>query len=123
MTGQVKEDILSRFGELGVFVNEGKLLFNPRLLRKEEFLKEPEIFTYVDIDNEVKEIQIAKDSLCFTYCQIPIIYKLSEKEALKVEFYQGPSLEFTDLNIDMDTSKKVFERTGEINRIIVSIIK
>ncbi len=25
MTGQVKEDILSRFGELGVFVSEGKL--------------------------------------------------------------------------------------------------
>jgi len=123
MTGQVKEDILSRFGELGVFVSDGKLMFNPRLLRKEEFLKEPKIFTYVDIDNEVKEIEIEKGSLCFTYCQIPIIYKLSEKEALKVEFNQGPSLEFTDLNIDAQTSRKVFERTGEISQIIVSIYK
>ena len=26
MTGQVKEDILSRFGELGVFVKDGKLI-------------------------------------------------------------------------------------------------
>ena len=34
MTGQVKEDILSSFGELGVFVKNGKLVFNPRLLRK-----------------------------------------------------------------------------------------
>ena len=38
MTGQVKEDILSRFGELGVFVKEGRLFFNPCLLRKDEFL-------------------------------------------------------------------------------------
>jgi hypothetical protein len=34
MTGQVKEDIISRFGELGVFVNLGKLYFYPCLLRK-----------------------------------------------------------------------------------------
>ena len=44
MTGQVKEDILSRFGELGVFVKEGKLFFNPRLLRENEFLKDPSSF-------------------------------------------------------------------------------
>jgi len=123
MTGQVKEDVLSRFGELGVSVSEGKIMFNPRLLRKGEFLKKPKTFTYVDIDKEVKEIEVEKDSLCFTYCQIPIIYKLSEKEALKVEFNQGPSLEFTDLSIDLNTSKKVFERTGEISQIIVSIKK
>ena len=123
MTGQVKEDVLSRFGELGISVSEGKIMFNPRLLRKGEFLKKPRTFTYVDIDKKVKEIEVAKDSLCFTYCQIPIIYKLSEKEALKVEFNQGPSLEFTDLNIDLNTSKKVFERTGEISQIIVSIEK
>lgn len=50
MTGQVKEDILSRFGELGVFVTEGKLGFNPRLLRVEEFLNIPKTFTYIDIN-------------------------------------------------------------------------
>jgi hypothetical protein len=34
MTGQVKEDILSRFGELGVVVEDGKLIFSPGLLKK-----------------------------------------------------------------------------------------
>ena len=32
MTGQVKEDILSRFGELGVTVKNGQLSFDPVLL-------------------------------------------------------------------------------------------
>jgi hypothetical protein len=123
MTGQVKEDILSRFGELGVFVSEGKLLFNPRLLRKAEFLKESKTFRYIDIDKQEKELELEKESLCFTYCQIPIVYKQSEKEGLKVVFRKGPALEFSHLQIDSQTSKKVFERTGEISQIIVSIIK
>ena len=123
MTGQVKEDILSRFGELGVFVTDGKLMFNPRLLRKEEFLKSAKTFKYIDISKEVKEIEVEKDSLCFTYCQIPIIYELSHKEGLKVVFNKDTVLEFSDMNIDSQTSKKVFERTGEISRIIVSIKK
>jgi hypothetical protein len=123
MTGQVKEDVLTRFGELGVFVDDGKLLFNPRLLRKDEFLKRTEAFTYVDVSGEVKEIEIHKGSLGFTYCQIPIVYNLSEKEVLKVVFNQSPDLEFNDLSLDSQTSKKVFERTGEIKQIIVSVKK
>ena len=39
MTGQVKEDIISRFGELGVRIKNGKLQFNPILLKKDEFLE------------------------------------------------------------------------------------
>ncbi len=123
MTGQVKEDILSRFGELGVFVKDGKLLFNQRLLRKEEFLNKAKKFTFTNINKEIEEIELEKGSLCFTYCQIPIIYKLAEKEGLKVEFNGDSVLEYDHLNLDLATSKKVFERTGEISQIIVSIKK
>ena len=123
MTGQVKEDILSRFGELGVFVEDGKLLFNPRLLRVDEFLKESAIFTYSDINKETKQIELEKNSLCFTYCQIPIIYKKAEKEHLEVVFNAGLSVEFEKLSLDAETSNKVFGRTGEINKIIVSLGK
>ncbi len=123
MTGQVKEDILSRFGELGVFVEDGKLLFNPRLLRVDEFLKESAIFTYSDINKETKQIELEKNSLCFTYCQIPIIYKKAEKEHLQVVFNAGLSVEFEKLSLDAETSNKVFGRTGEINQIVVSLRK
>ena len=41
MTGQVKEEILTRFGELGVTVRDGLVGFRPRLLRRAEFLREP----------------------------------------------------------------------------------
>ena len=123
MTGQVKEDILSRFGELGVYVSDGKLLFNARLLRLEEFLESSKIFKYIDVNKEAKNVELEKDSLCFTYCQIPIIYKLSNKEGLKVVLNQGAAIEFDTLELNSETSKKVFKRTGEISKIIVSVVK
>lgn len=38
MTGQVKEDIIARFGELGVRVREGRVSIEPTLLSDSEFL-------------------------------------------------------------------------------------
>ncbi|NNL61999.1 MAG: hypothetical protein HKO72_11760 [Flavobacteriaceae bacterium] len=122
MTGQVKEDILCRFGELGVFVFNGKLQFDPRLLRYEEFLRKPASLTYVDVSKQVKQIDLEVDSLCFTYCQIPIIYKFSETEGLEI-VHSDSVIELDELVLSKSLSKKVFERTGEIDQIIVSIKK
>lgn len=123
MTGQVKEDILSRFGELGVFVKNGVLLFNPRLLRKTEFLTKPKTFIYTDINKKAKSLELEKDSLCFTYCQVPIIYKKADKNEIKVVFNNKSVITFNALKTDVETSTKLFNRTGEINHIIVELKK
>jgi len=120
MTGQVKEDVLSRFGELGVLVRDGKVVFNPRLLRKEEFLKQSAVFNYQSVNKEEKQVQLKEGSLCFTYCQVPVIYQLKSKEGVKVVF-ENESLVFDTLGLDVKTSSKLFKRSGEINQIIVSI--
>lgn len=49
MTGQVKEDIISRLGEMGVLVEDGRLVFQPRLINQMEFLRIPKTFTYYDL--------------------------------------------------------------------------
>lgn len=123
MTGQVKEDILSRLGELGVFVREGKIRFRLTLLRKDEFLKEAKIFRYTDVNQKVKEIDLPKNSLCFTYCQIPIIYKLSNKNSLTILFNNDTDISFDELSIDTALSKRIFLRDGTIKNIQVEIIK
>jgi hypothetical protein len=122
MTGQVKEDILSRFGELGVFVKNGKLIFNPCLLRKNEFLPEPTSFDYVDLNFNKKTLALDTNSLCFTYCQIPIIYKISNQKAIEVFYNDSNIQKFNDLTLDAKTSKQVFERTNEIEHIIVHVL-
>ena len=123
MTGQVKEDVLSRFGELGVFVKNGMLNFQPDLLKKEEFLVSENVFKYTDVNQQKQELILDKNSLCFTYCQVPIIYKLADKNGLEVVFSDKTFLKLNELKLDKKTSQQLFERTGEINKLIVFFSK
>lgn len=121
MTGQVKEDILSRFGELGIFVKDGKLYFDPCLLRRNEFLGESTTFNYVDVKSARRQLHLEEGTLCFTYCQVPVIYKLGETKYLEVVYKNKNSTRFESLHLDQNTSKQVFERTGEILQMIVNL--
>jgi len=123
MTGQVKEDILSRMGELGVAVKEGKITFSPGFFNKAEFLKAPATFTYVDVDFTPQQIELEKDRLCFTYCQVPIIYKMASNNGVEVLFNNKSSKSFKTLELDRETSNQVFERTGDVVQITVSLRK
>jgi hypothetical protein len=121
MTGQVKEDILSRFGELGVFVSKGQLFFDPCMLRKTEFLEQPADFDYVDLDGSTAHIQLEKGSLCFTYCQVPVQYVISENEQVQLIFKDGSQKDFDGLTLDAEHSLQLFGRTGSIKLIKVGI--
>ena len=121
MTGQVKEDILSRFGELGVFVEKGQLFFNPCLLRKEEFLQLSKRFNYVSVNGDSKSIELPENSLGFTYCQVPIIYQLAEVNAIEVEYANGKNKSFEGLSLDSNVSQTVFTRNSEVEYIRVHI--
>ncbi|WP_298492665.1 hypothetical protein [uncultured Algibacter sp.] len=123
MTGQVKEDVLTRFGELGVFVKDGKIVFNPRLLQINEFLETPSTFSFNNVNKEPQEINIEENSLCFTYCKVPVIYKLSNKTGLKVVYNDGKSSELEGMSLDLKTSESLFQRKGDVNQIIVTLNK
>ncbi len=45
----------------------------------------------------------------------------TDKDGIKVVFENQPSLEFDSLELDVETSSKLFKRSGEVNQIIVSI--
>jgi hypothetical protein len=121
MTGQVKEDVLSRIGELGVFVKDGKIIFNPRLLRQSEFIQTPKTFNYTAVSKEEKVIHLKEGSLCFTYCQVPIVYKSSDAQSIKIFFTDKSTEETKDLLLDNTISKMIFERIGNVDKIEVSV--
>lgn len=121
MTGQVKEDILSRFGELGVFVTDGCLYFNPCLLRKDEFTAEERVFRYVTIEKEHKTSSLIPGSLCFTVCQVPVMYRLATENYIEVERKDGSLHKYSTLHLDKETSSSIFSRTGEVTHITVFI--
>ena len=121
LTGQVKEDILCRFGELGVKVKEGRIHFQPRLLRVAEFLEEPSSFTFYDLSGAKRKIRLNKGSLAFTYCQVPVIYELAKEEYLTVQLVSGKQFRQDTLVLDETMSRSLFERLGEVSSITCGI--
>lgn len=121
MTGQVKEDILARFGELGVFVRSGQLVFDLCLLRQAEFASEPSDFKYVDVNQTPGSIRMPANALGFTYCQVPVIYQIADQKAITVIYHNGTDQQIHGWVLDEVISKDVFERTGSVKQIIVHI--
>ena len=124
MTGQVKEDIISRFGELGVSIYQGKLTFDPFMLKRSEFLTKSQIFEYVDVQGESIKIPIGENALCFTFCQVPMIYELGTENSIEIFLEKGiKKVQEDTLELNKDLSQKIFNRTGEIKKLVVRLKK
>ncbi|WP_336716980.1 hypothetical protein [Chryseobacterium mucoviscidosis] len=123
MTGQVKEDLLSRFGELGIVVKEGQLQFKPDLLRKEEFLTEEKTIEYFDVKSNISSLKLPENSLFFTKCEVPVIYEISETESVEIFNEQCEAKIENILTINQEDSANIFKRNGKISLIKVKIRK
>ncbi len=121
MTGQVKEDFLSRFGELGVFVRDGQISFNPSLLRQSEFLIEGSVYSYIDVHGEHKTIQLAAGTLGFTYCQVPVVYSIGDTSAITLSKGGQDQAKAEKLIISTSDSLEIFKRSGTIDKISIQI--
>lgn len=119
MTGQVKEDILSRFNELGVRVSQGNIEFKPALLRKSEFLQSTRPFHYFNVDGKSCEIEVTAGSLAFTYCQAPVVYHLGNDPSHHVTFSDGSVKAVKGHTMDAPTSQEIFGRSGKVAQIDV----
>lgn len=121
MTGQVKEDILTRIGELGVKISNGKIQFQPTLLKKEEFLTKETKANFVLVDGTVKSFAIEKQSLAFTYCQVPVLYKISNTNHIQLVYTSGENQTVDALELSTEQSQMVFLRTNQIEQINVFV--
>jgi hypothetical protein len=121
MTGQVKEDIICRFGELGVIVEGGKISFHSGLLRKEEFLTQPQIFDYIDISGSKKAVKLESGCLAFTIAQVPVVYHLSTDVKIIITGANGANATISGLTIDEQICVSIFNRKDEVQRLDVFI--
>ncbi|MFK7952381.1 MAG: hypothetical protein AB8B73_06010 [Ekhidna sp.] len=119
MTGQVKEDILNRWAVLGVFVKDGCIHFDPKFLSSDEYLDEQASFEFFDLSGNISKVDMEKDQLAFTYCQVPIIYKKGDATSIEIHDKSGSS-KIDGSTLDANASNELFQRTGSINKIIIT---
>jgi hypothetical protein len=121
MTGQVKEEILIRLGELGVRVHDGRVAFRPLLLRRRELLAAADVLETWALDGRRLRLELPPGSLAFTCCQVPVIYRLGPHRRLVVTELGGRTVELDGDTLDAERSAALFERTGRIERIEVEV--
>ncbi|MCU0975110.1 MAG: hypothetical protein MUC71_02205 [Steroidobacteraceae bacterium] len=123
MTGQVKEEVLTRFGELGVRVSGGRVRFQPALLRPQELLAEPRSFRFLDADGAWRELEVPAGGLAFTWCTVPVVYRLAAGRApgLTLTMADGDTRHQPDATLTVEDSAALFRRTGRIRRITVDL--
>ncbi|WP_279244149.1 hypothetical protein [Candidatus Litorirhabdus singularis] len=123
MTGQVKEEVITRFNELGVRVANGEVTFDPSLLRGREFTSEEQSFRYLDVAGDWQDLPLPTASLVFTWCQVPVSYHLVDTAQTKLvatrsnaEAYQSSALA-----LPAEHARELFERSGAITCIDIYI--
>lgn len=115
LTGQVKEGILCRLGELGVEFTNGCIRFQPRLLRKAEF---------DGLEEGPEHASLPAGTIKFTLARTPVIYQLGdalEKPHAVVQFKDGTEREAPGGILDQETSSEITSQSGLIDSILVKI--
>jgi hypothetical protein len=120
MTGQVKEDIITRFRELGVRVDGGRIAFEPVLLRRGEFIDSEQPWRFA-VGSEASVEVRDPCALAFLLCGVPVIYRLAERPAIAVLRTDGGTEGMDGAALDAATSRALFSRDGTIGRIVVDI--
>lgn len=120
LTGQVKEDVLNRWAELGLRVRKGRLSFIPAFLHRNEFLQKEEKFRYVGVDGELHERIIQAGQMAFTYDSTLITYTLAEQPGMRIILDNGDVVEQNECVVDAALSAEIFGRTGKVKEVQVS---
>jgi hypothetical protein len=119
MTGQVKEELMARFMELGVRVNDGAVNFVPALLRACEFAPQEKSFRYLDVDGNWQTLMVPKAGLAFTWCQTPVVMQLVDDASPTLTISWDNRIEqvLTNTTLPPEASAELFMRSGRIRRL------
>jgi hypothetical protein len=120
MTGQVKEDFLTRMRELGIHIKNGEIGFKFSLINPDEFLKQKSIFEYFDLNGEKRQIILNEGQLAFTFCQVPIVYTVSSEAKIAITKTDETQVLIAGSTLENEWSTALFERDGSIRQIDVS---
>ncbi|MGL4714176.1 MAG: hypothetical protein ACRCWP_16975, partial [Shewanella sp.] len=79
---------------------------------------------YYNLAGNQVSVRLPANSLAFTWCGVPFVYCLTEgaESALTVHFHDGKVVS-SSLVLNAACSQALFDRTGEIQHIRVSVAR
>ena len=123
MTGQVKEELLTRRMELGVQPIDGGLRFAPTLLEPREWLERSTTWRLpTHAGHAAAELELPADGLGFQICGVPVVYRRGA-DAARILVHDGHgevSIVEGD-HLDRTTTARLRAHDGSIGRIEVEL--
>ncbi|MGB1097077.1 MAG: hypothetical protein ACPG2Y_00590, partial [Acholeplasmataceae bacterium] len=84
----------------------------------EEYVQEDKEFLFYDVNNKKQTLTIPKQALCFTYCQVPILYhNKSNTNAIELVLSNGEKKKIDQHHLDVVDAADLFSRNGNISQI------
>jgi len=114
MTGQVKEDIISRIGEMGIQIAKGQITFIAGLFNRDEVLTSQLEFKYLSLENQWKSITLKPGQWAVTFCQVPFVFTAEKTDKIIVHLNHNQQIEITGNKLSRSFSEEIFNRTGRI---------
>ncbi len=119
MTGMVKEEILTRMAEMGLYIEQGKLIFDLVLVSTFELLATPSTFRYLDVNGQEQHIDLPTGSLAYTFCQTPIVLERSDEDRIVVKWFDKDVQVIAGNVLDSSLSSHIFQRDGAVRQLTV----
>jgi len=122
MTGQVKEDILTRMCEIGVRAADGIIGFDGTLFDRAELVEQPATFKFYDLQEKLVELSLESRSFAFLVCQVPVVYREAENNlGITIHFEDGSREDRKETVLSRDETQSLIHRQGKIIRIDVRL--
>ena len=122
MTGQVKEDVLSRFAEVGVQITGSVLSFRLDLFDRDELLSSSQELKWCDVSGDLQSTTVPDRGFGYTLFQVPIIYQPGDADRIQVHFSDGSNMTLEGVSLDQAISQKLFSRTGEVAKVVCEFV-
>ena len=123
MTGQVKEELITRRMELGLRFDSGKIRFAPSLLLDEEWRTDDGDWSIPAGDRvPARRVSIPAPGLGFQMCGVPVVYQRGDGlTRIHLTDQAGSTTIIEGDTIDAETARGIFERDGSISMITVDV--
>ncbi|MFG0305781.1 MAG: hypothetical protein ACF8Q5_06165 [Phycisphaerales bacterium JB040] len=119
LPGPVKEGGLARYGELGVRLRDGGIVFDPVLLSPGEPLEEAA--TLLVRDTPERRVEVPQGCVGFTLCATPVVLGFADSDSIELRTRDGGHERLDGRALGPDWSREIFGRTGRVESVRVTL--
>jgi hypothetical protein len=117
MSGQVKEDLLSRIGEVGLRIKDGRIRFDGALLHDPELRLDAGMLR----SPRGELVDVPTGAMAISHCGVPFVIQRGAAAKVELISADGSRTSHDAAELDPETSRAIWGRSGALRRVEVTL--